>query len=126
MRRTLFTLAGAAALTITLTACGDTGADSDGAAGGCTPASSVTVHAQDALKFDAKSYDAAAGCIEITYTNDGSLAHTLVMKGQRDFKKLSIGDTDKETITLEPGTYTLYCDIPGHEAAGMEAELTVS
>jgi plastocyanin len=126
MRRTLLSLTGAAALALTLSACGDSGSD-DAASDGCTPVDGTfTVHAKDALKFDAEEYTADAGCIEVTYTNDGSLAHTLLIKDQPDFKKLSIGDTDKGTVTLEPGTYTIYCDIAGHESAGMEAELTVS
>ena len=29
------------------------------------------------------------------------------------------------TVTLPAGTYTMYCDIPGHEAAGMHATVTV-
>lgn len=126
MRRTLLSLAGAAALAITLTACGDSDDDGGDAAGGCTtPDASVTVGAEDALKFDADSYEADAGCVEFTYTNEGSVAHTLLIKGEPGFK-LSVGDTDTGTIELDPGTYTLFCDVAGHEAAGMEAELTVS
>jgi plastocyanin len=125
MRRTLLCLAGAAALAITLTACGDSGDDSNNTASCTTSDSTVTVEAQDALKFDSDSYEAGAGCVEITYTNAGSVAHTLLVKGKSGFK-LSVGDTDTGTIELTPGTYTLYCDIAGHEAAGMKADLTVA
>jgi plastocyanin len=125
MRRTLLSLAGAAALAVTLTACGDSGDDSASSSDCATTSSSVTVGAQDALKFDADSYEADAGCVELTYTNEGSVAHTLLIKGKSGFK-LSIGQTDTGTIELEPGTYTLFCDIAGHEAAGMEADLIVS
>jgi plastocyanin len=125
MRRTLLCLAGAAALAITLTACGDSGDDSNNTASCTTSDSTVTVEAQDALKFDSDSYEAGAGCVEITYTNAGSVAHTLLVKGKSGFK-LSVGDTDSGTIELTPGTYTLYCDIAGHEAAGMKADLTVA
>src|SRR5689334_8207100 len=72
MRRTLLSLTGAAALALTLSACGDSGSD-DAASDGCTPVDGTfTVHAKDALKFDAEEYTADAGCIEVTYTNDGS------------------------------------------------------
>ena len=125
MRRTLLSLAGAAALAITLTACGDSGDDSASSSDCTTTSSSVTVAAEDALKFDADSYEAEAGCVELNYTNEGSIAHTLLIKGKSGFK-LSIGDTDTGTIELEPGTYTLFCDVAGHEAAGMKADLTVS
>lgn len=126
MRRTLICLAGATALATTITACGDSGSDSGSAAAGCTPVdSSLAVHAKDELKFDSDAYEAGAGCIEITYINDGTAAHTLLVKGQPGFK-LSVGDEDSGTIELVAGTYTLYCDIAGHEAAGMKAELTLA
>ena len=48
-----------------------------------------------------------------------------MIKNVKDFK-LSIGNEDTGTTDLAPGTYTLFCDIAGHESAGMVAELTVS
>jgi plastocyanin len=123
MRRPLTLIAGAAALAATLAACGDS---SGGEAAGCSPIdSSFTVGALDKLAFDEDAYEAGASCIEITYRNEGSVAHTLLVKDQAGFK-LSVGNEDTGTITLEPGTYRLYCDVPGHESAGMHAELAVS
>ena len=122
MRRTLLSLAAVAALAAPLTACG--GSDDD--ASGCTPATSdLAVGAKDDLKFDAERFEADAGCIEVTYTNEGNIAHTLLIKGESGFK-LSVGDTDTGTVDLPAGTFVLFCDVSGHEAAGMEAELTVS
>lgn len=123
MRRTLRSIAAATVLVAPLAACGG---DSDDAASGCTPiAGEVTVGAQDDLKFDAEAYDADAGCIEITYENEGSLPHTLLVKEQAGFK-LSVGDRDSGTVELDEGTYVLFCDVAGHEAAGMKADLVVS
>jgi plastocyanin len=123
MRRPLRSLAAAATLAAVVAACG--GSDGDSASG-CTPiASKLTVGAQDDLKFDAESYEADAGCLEVTYRNDGDLPHTLLVREQSGFK-LSVGDTDTGTIDLPEGTYELFCDIAGHEAAGMKAGLTVS
>ena len=127
MRRTSPCILGAAALITLLAGCGGTD-DGDGgsAAGACdTSSSALTVEALDKLKFDADAYEAEAGCIDVTYRNAGSIAHTLLVKEQKGFK-LAVGDEDTGTVSLEAGTYTLYCDVAGHEAAGMEATLTVS
>ena len=127
MRRTLTSIVGATALATILTACGDSG---DGGTAskpdGCSPVdSTVNVGGLDKLQFDAKQYEAKPGCVEIIFKNDGTVAHTLLVKGKPGFK-LAIGDEDIGTLELEAGTYKIYCDIAGHEAAGMVAELTLS
>ena len=35
------------------------------------------------------------------------------------------GGTSTVTAKLKPGTYTFYCSVDGHEAAGMKGTLTV-
>jgi uncharacterized cupredoxin-like copper-binding protein len=35
------------------------------------------------------------------------------------------GGTSTVSETLKPGTYTFYCSVDGHEAAGMKGTLTV-
>jgi plastocyanin len=127
MRRTPLIVAGAAALAFTLAACGG----DDSTTSDTTPTAgedsgpTLTVGAEDNLKFDAESYETEAGEVKVVYKNNGSVAHTLLIKDVKGFK-LSVGREDDGTVDLEPGTYTLYCDVAGHEAAGMEAELTVS
>ena len=85
----------------------------------------VTVVAQDSLRFDRDEYTASAGEVTIEYENSGNLTHTLLIDGADDFKLsvTSSGDTDEGTVELEPGDYRIFCDIPGHES--MEATLTV-
>ena len=67
------------------------------------------------------------GDLTITVTNDGTMVHNLVFEdGPR-----SVDVNPGETVTLEvgelaPGTYTIYCDIAGHRAAGMEAFFVVT
>ena len=110
-----------------LAACGDDDSTSEPTVttSGGGSGSSLTVHGTDQLKFDETSYTAEAGTVDVTYVNDGSVAHTLLIRGVNGFK-LSIGHEDEGTVDLEPGEYTLYCDVPGHEQAGMAADLTVS
>ena len=122
MRRTLLPAVAVIALGLSVAACGG----DDDAASGCTPVDAkLEVGAKDSLKFDKDSYETDAGCVEVTYTNDGAQAHDLLIEGVPDFK-LTIGDSDTGTIELAPGNYTLYCDLTGHRAAGMEAKVTVS
>jgi plastocyanin len=123
MRRTVLSLAAVAALAAPNAACG--GSDGDAASGCTPPTSDLAVGAQDDLTFDADRFEADAGCVEVTYTNEGAIAHTLLVKGQSGFK-LSVGDVDTGSVELPPGTYELYCDVPTHEAAGMVAELEVT
>ena len=121
MRRTLLPLTTALALGIAAAACG--GSDDD--ASGCSPVDSeLEVGAEDSLTFDEDSYETGAGCVEITYTNNGSQAHNLLIKGKSGFK-LNVGDVDTGTVELAAGNYELYCDVAGHEAAGMVADLSV-
>jgi plastocyanin len=86
----------------------------------------VTVIAEDTLSFDKGDYTAEAGEVAITYEAGGSMNHTLLIEGNDDFKLQvsSTGDTDSGTVELGPGSYELYCDVPGHES--MRATLTVS
>lgn len=127
MRRTsLLIVAGALALAAPVAACGgdDTASSTTTQPSGGGGRSSLTIHALDTLTFDKSSYEAKPGEVDVSYVNDGSVDHTLLVKGVSGFK-LSVGREDDGTLDLEPGTYTLYCDVAGHQAAGMEAELTV-
>jgi plastocyanin len=109
---------------LVLAGCGD----DDGGGGGGGETADVVVHGTDALKFDKTSYTARAGDVSIELTNDGNTAHTLLIDGNADFKLqvASKGKTDNGTVQLTAGTYTIYCDVPGHRQAGMESTLVVN
>lgn len=87
----------------------------------------LTVLAED-ISFPSDTYRAAAGTVRVTYENVGSIVHTLVIEDVDDFKLTvdSNGDVDEGSVGLEPGAYEMYCDVPGHRQAGMEATLEVS
>ena len=119
-----------AALTLALglavvgAACGDddtSGPDPDAE----TPDADLVVEAHD-LEFDRDEYRLAAGDRSIAYVQEGAVPHTLLIDGVDGFELEVDGDpTDEGTVALEPGTYTFYCDVPGHRSAGMEAEVVV-
>jgi uncharacterized cupredoxin-like copper-binding protein len=43
-----------------------------------------------------------------------------------EVEELEPGGEGKVTLSLQPGTYVLFCNVPGHYAAGMWAVLTVT
>jgi plastocyanin len=94
------------------------------------PAGATVISAVSGLRFDAESYGpVTAGDIVFGYQNEDSIRHTLII-AKDDTKvpnfKLVVakkGDVDSGPVTLDAGTYTLICDVPGH--SNMKATLTV-
>ncbi len=71
----------------------------------------------------------AAGSYSFEVANDGKIEHDLVIKGNGvDEKTPTIVPGKSETlkVDLKPGTYDVYCSIPGHKQAGMNLKLTVT
>jgi plastocyanin len=92
----------------------------------------VVVTAID-IGFQESEYDAQAGDVGVFYVNDGATTHTLLVEDANgeavdgfELEVQSSGDEDAGTVNLDAGDYTVYCDVPGHRAEGMEAPLTVS
>lgn len=102
------------------------GDDREAASAPAPGGSGVQVVAKD-IAFEPAELTIASGPAELTLKNAGAIVHTLVIEGAPRFGKLSVakGASDTGTLDLAPGTYTAYCDQPGHRAAGMEAKLTV-
>jgi plastocyanin len=123
-------LAAATLAALLLAACGNSASD-DGAALGAEGAGApLTVEAHD-IGFDRDAYRIDAGPVDIEYQQKGTLPHSLVIEGADgaavDGFRLEVGDAgaDRGTVDMPPGDYVLYCDVPGHRGAGMEAELQV-
>ena len=90
-------------------------------------AASVTIEAHDVF-FNVTKIKAPAGKLDIHYVEKGSQQHTLAIDSVKDFK-LEVGpgtSSDDGTVTLQPGSYTYYCTIPGHRAQGMQGTITVA
>jgi uncharacterized cupredoxin-like copper-binding protein len=71
----------------------------------------------------------AAGQVTFHVTNQGPSAHNLTV-GQaatmlNTTQNFPEGQQRDVTVDLHPGSYTLYCSIPGHEAKGMKLDVTV-
>jgi uncharacterized cupredoxin-like copper-binding protein len=71
----------------------------------------------------------AAGAYTFQVKNDGKIEHDFVVKGNGVDEKtptIAAGDSATLKVDLKPGTYDVYCSIPGHKQAGMDVKLTVS
>jgi uncharacterized cupredoxin-like copper-binding protein len=99
-----------------------------GAAGG---ALTLAADPGGQLKFTKTSLSAKAGKVTIQFTNSASLAHNLTIEQGTNGPVIGAtptfqGASKTLTVNLKPGTYTFYCSVPGHRAAGMQGTLTVS
>jgi len=91
------------------------------------PAATKVPVSETEFKITLASTDLKAGEITFEAKNDGKIPHDLAIKGTSDKTKLiPAGGTAELKVTLKAGKYELYCTVPGHEAAGMKLNITVS
>jgi plastocyanin len=123
-----------AAFVLALSACGGgssssstTPATTGGGGGGGGSTVKISADPSGALKYEQTDVSATAGSVTIDFTNMSSLPHDVTIEGNG-----ASGATDQitdsttsTTVDLEPGTYTFFCSVDGHRAAGMEGTLTV-
>jgi plastocyanin len=90
------------------------------------PVATLDVEALPSLSFQATAFSVPSGVIQVNYI-DGGGTHTLLFTDPKlsgfELKVPQGPKTGK--VQLNPGTYTIYCSIPGHRAAGMQATVNV-
>ncbi len=70
---------------------------------------------------------APAGNVSLNIVNNGAIEHNLAVR-ELDVVSRNLMSRGEDSLVLEnlaPGTYELYCNIPGHEASGMVNELEI-
>jgi uncharacterized cupredoxin-like copper-binding protein len=72
-----------------------------------------------------QGYNARARKFTFDVKNAGQIAHDLAIRGGPKTPLIQPGGTATLTTTLKPGTYHLFCSVPGHEQAGMKIDITV-
>lgn len=113
---------------LSLAACG--GGGDDGGGGDAAPAaqgdSGVTVVTTE-FKFDPDTATIAADTdVSLTLDNSqGVVEHDYTVEGEDVKIEAAPGETVDGTINLPAGDYDVFCSVPGHREAGMEASLTV-
>jgi uncharacterized cupredoxin-like copper-binding protein len=117
------------ATTTSTTASTGTSTEATTTAPATTPSTAgMTVNvAESEFKIVLPSTSLKAGKITFAVKNVGKIPHDLAVKGT-SFKTSLIqpGSTATLSATLKAGSYELYCTVPGHEAAGMKVNVTVS
>ena len=90
------------------------------------PVATLEVDALPSLSFQATEFSVPAGIIQINY-NDLGGTHTLLFTDPKlSGFQLAVPQGPKTgKVNLQPGSYTIYCSIPGHRAAGMQATVNV-
>lgn len=92
---------------------------------GGTVAETITVGLKE-FQIGTGPITAPAGT-SITVKNNGTTTHDLAIEGSGATPQLQPGDDAQLDLSdLKPGTYTVYCQIPGHRESGMETTLTIT
>jgi plastocyanin len=82
------------------------------------------------LAYVTNKASATAGPVSVEMPNSSGVSHNIAVQqgtsgpvlGASSF--ITKGNTSV-AVTLKPGTYTFFCQVPGHRQAGMEGTLTV-
>ena len=107
-----------------------TATTTSGAASGAGETVKLSADPGGALKFDKTDLTAKAGKVTLDMANPSSsgVPHAIAVEGNgvdKDGETAQPGEIRASPSNLEPGKYTFYCPVPGHEAAGMKGTLTV-
>jgi mono/diheme cytochrome c family protein len=96
---------------------------------------SIAANAQGQLAYETNKANAKAGPVTLEMPNMSGVDHNLALEtgeGGASVKGAKVGATPiiakgtaKVSVTLKPGTYTFFCEVPGHRQAGMYGTLTV-
>ena len=83
----------------------------------------MTADPDGQLRFVESTATATAGPIELSLANTSGVPHNVAIKDTEFETKIETSATATANGTLKAGTYTYYCQVPGH--AGMVGTLTV-
>ena len=136
LTRTAVILVLAGALAIAASACGGGSSSSSagtsaGAASGGVAASGETIDValKDFSIAVASTGSLAPGTYTFHVTNNGPSSHNLTINGPGVSDKatptFAAGGSQDLTVTLQSGSYDLFCSVPSHKQLGMDTHLTV-
>ena len=103
---------------------------SDAPASEAPSADALAVSVADFM-IDPSALEVTGSTVTIDVTNDGPTPHNFTVRDEAGevvmaTADLSVDGTETITAELEPGEYTTFCSLPGHESLGMVGTLTVT
>lgn len=114
---------GVAAAALLVAGCGD---DAGTGVGADVPTSDAIELIGTEMAYDPDVIAVEEGTIDVVLHNEGVVVHDIRIEDRWDFiVEAKPGETASGQVALEAGGYTIFCSIPGHRAAGMEAVLEV-
>lgn len=114
------------------------GATTPVATGAATPAATPAASADATASIVVRDFELDPSTVAISgstigfaVTNEGPTVHNVtvrtaagdVLLGSRDLRE---GESDTVVGAIPPGTYVLFCSLPGHESLGIKGTLTVT
>lgn len=118
------------ALLIGLVAC-SSAAESEPSATAAAPAADAIAVSVADFMIDPSEVETSGPTVTFDVTNDGPTPHNLTIRdadGEAVLatSDLSVGEMETISGELEPGEYTIFCSLAGHESLGMSGTLTVT
>jgi plastocyanin len=98
-------------------------------ASGGGAAISIAADPSGQLSYNTKAITAKAGDITIDFSNDSQVPHNVTIEqGENELGATDTiqGSKTSKSFSLKAGTYSFYCSVDGHEAAGMKGTLKIS
>ena len=95
-----------------------------------TAAEALSVTVADFM-IDPPELEATGPTVTVDVTNDGPTPHNFTVRDESGevvmaTADLSRGESETVSAELEPGDYTTFCSLAGHESLGMVGTLTVT
>lgn len=105
-------------------------AGEDSSSSGSGTKLALTADPNGALSYDTDKLATKTGDVNIRLTNESTTPHDVAVEDSDGnelgkSEEVTQGATDLELNDVKAGSYTFFCSVPGHEAAGMKGTLTV-
>lgn len=97
--------------------------------GRAAPAQTIKLTAKE-FAFEPKEVSGRPGEMTFVVENDGAVEHNMAIEdaAKKTIAQIAViapGKSEQLRVALRAGTYTIFCDLPGHRDAGMVASLKV-